>query len=120
MEQISFHVITLGCDKNSVDSEGMSQLLLGQGYSLADRIDDAGVVIVNTCGFIELARRESLQALRSAAGRKRKGQLLIAAGCLVERDRDKIRQEIPAIDGLIGTRELANLGVLLEKLGGWP
>ena len=81
MKQKTFHLISLGCAKNTVDSESMAQLLVGTGYNATDDPDKAGVLIVNTCGFIGPAKEESLQVLSELASHKRKGQTLIAAGC---------------------------------------
>ena len=80
-----FYLLTLGCPKNEVDSEGMQQLLLQAGYQQTDDPRRADVLIVNTCGFIDVARQESLEALRALARRKRRGQALVAAGCMVQR-----------------------------------
>lgn len=100
----SFYLLTLGCPKNEVDSEGMQQLLLQDGYQQTDDPRRADVLIVNTCGFIDVARRESLGALRDLARRKRRGQALVAAGCLAQRSGTKLAQDIPALDGLLSTR----------------
>ena len=75
-----YYLMTLGCPKNTVDSEGMAMLLGGAGYDGTDVPTDADVLIVNTCGFLAAAEDESLANLRELAGRKRPGQVLIAAG----------------------------------------
>ena len=100
----SFYLLTLGCPKNEVDSEGMQQLLLQAGYQQTDDPRRADVLIVNTCGFIDVARQESLGALRALARRKRRGQALVAAGCLVQRSGAELAQDIPALDGFLSTR----------------
>ncbi len=82
MRAKTFHLVSLGCAKNTVDSESMAQLLAGTGYRAVEKPGRASVIIVNTCGFIGPAREESLQVLRELADQKRKGQILIAAGCL--------------------------------------
>ena len=78
----TFHLVSLGCAKNTVDSDSMAQLLGSSGYQPVDDPAEAGVLLVNTCGFIGPAKEESFQVLREMAGIKRSGQLLIAAGCL--------------------------------------
>ena len=80
-----FYLLSLGCSKNTVDSESMAALLQKSGFRGIDDPDDASVLIVNTCGFIEDARQESIGALRELAARKQKNQLLIAAGCMAQR-----------------------------------
>ncbi|MDQ6675298.1 MAG: 30S ribosomal protein S12 methylthiotransferase RimO, partial [Chloroflexota bacterium] len=81
----SFHIVSLGCAKNTVDSEAMEQLLLAAGHRRAADSASADLVIVNTCGFIESAKQESVDTLLELGAEKRAGQKLIAAGCLVER-----------------------------------
>ncbi|MBI4757724.1 MAG: 30S ribosomal protein S12 methylthiotransferase RimO [Chloroflexi bacterium] len=99
-----FHISTLGCPKNVVDSEGMQRLLLEAGYEQAPKPEAADVIILNTCGFIDVAKEESIDALVQAALLKRPGQALIAAGCLAQRYEADLQREIPEIDGVIGTR----------------
>ena len=81
----SYYLLTLGCPKNQVDSDGMATLLEGQGYHLTDNPRWADVVIVNTCGFLEASKEESIAALQDLSGRKRRDQMLVAAGCGVHR-----------------------------------
>ncbi|HEX2174239.1 MAG TPA: 30S ribosomal protein S12 methylthiotransferase RimO [Dehalococcoidia bacterium] len=100
-----FHIVTLGCPKNAVDSDGMTDLLLGAGHSPVDQPRQADALIVNTCGFIGPAKEESVNAILDLAARKRSHQLLIAAGCLVQRYADDLRQEIPELDAVLSTRE---------------
>jgi ribosomal protein S12 methylthiotransferase len=110
-----FYLLTLGCPKNEVDSEGMQQLLLQAGYQQTDDPRRADVLIVNTCGFIDVARRESLGALRALARRKRRGQALVAAGCLAQRSGAKLAQDIPALDGLLSTRRWPEVVRVVEQ-----
>jgi len=110
-----FYLLTLGCPKNEVDSEGMQQLLLQAGYQQTDDLRRADVLIVNTCGFIDVARQESLGALRHLARRKRRGQALVAAGCLVPRLGVELAQDIPALDGLLSTRHWAEVVGVVEQ-----
>lgn len=113
---MNFHLESLGCPKNLVDSQGMTRLLQFLGHRPVDDPRRAQVLIVNTCGFVDDAREESLQALRALAGRKRPGQLLIAAGCLSERWAEALVEQVPGIDGLLGTRRWADIGELLQIL----
>jgi len=111
-----FYMLTLGCPKNDVDAEGMSVLLRQRGFEAVERPEEADIVIVNTCGFIEEARRESLAALRRLAKGKHKGQLLIAAGCLSQLWGGELARHIPELDGILGTRRWAEIPDLLERL----
>ena len=79
---MNYYLLSLGCCKNTVDSEGMSRLLQQAGYSPTEHPAAAEILIVNTCGFIDIAQEESFGALQKLAEAKRPGQLLIAAGCL--------------------------------------
>ncbi len=99
-----FYLISLGCPKNLVDSVGMTVLLERAGYRSAEDIAEADVLIVNTCGFIEPARQESLDVLRELADQRRAGQRLIAAGCYAQRAPAELQQAVPGLDGVIGTR----------------
>ena len=116
------HLVSLGCAKNSVDSASMMQLLERAGYSSSDEAEQAEVLVVNTCGFIAPARQESLAVLRELAGRKRPGQLLIAAGCMTQRYGVEVVQQVPGIDGLLGTRNWRDIVSLVTSLrrGGPP
>ncbi len=111
-----FYIVSLGCPKSVVDAEGIGQVLRVQGYERADRPENADVLIVNTCGFIASAREESIAALRDLAAHKRRGQILIAAGCLPERDDVALNVAVPRLDGAIGTRHWTEIAALLEQL----
>ena len=104
MSKNTFHLVSLGCAKNTVDSDSMAQLLLRDGYRSMDDPDKAAVLIVNTCGFIGPAKEESYRVLGELAQTKRKGQVLIAAGCLTQRYGVEVAQKVPGIDGILGTR----------------
>ncbi|MDE7297284.1 MAG: 30S ribosomal protein S12 methylthiotransferase RimO [Lachnospiraceae bacterium] len=97
--------ISLGCDKNLVDSEMMLGLLRDRGYSLTDDEAEADVIVINTCCFIHDAKQESIETILEMAEYKKTGKLkaLVAAGCLAQRYREEIRREIPEVDALIGT-----------------
>ena len=103
--------ISLGCPKNLVDSEVMMGLLSRAGAELTRRAEDADVIVVNTCSFIESAQQESVNTILEMAGHKTAGkaQKLVVAGCLVERFRDQIRRDIPEVDAVVGTGELENI-----------
>jgi ribosomal protein S12 methylthiotransferase len=103
--------VSLGCPKNLVDSEVMMGLLARGGAELTTRAEDADVIVVNTCSFIESAQQESVNAILEMAGHKTAGRAkkLVVAGCLVERFRDQIRKNIPEVDAVVGTGELENI-----------
>src|SRR6204780_2968372 len=103
--------VSLGCPKNLVDSEVMMGLLARAGAELSPRAEDADVIVVNTCSFIESAQQESVNTILEMAGLKTSGRAkkLVVAGCLVERFRDKIRKRIPEVDAVVGTGELENI-----------
>jgi ribosomal protein S12 methylthiotransferase len=113
---VKFYLESLGCPKNLVDAHGMSRLLKGMGHQPVDDPQQAEVLIVNTCGFIEDARQESLGELRELAAKKRKGQLLIAAGCLSQRWGEALMELVPGVDSLLGTRRWTEIGSLVEGL----
>ena len=112
----TFHLISLGCAKNLVDSQGLWSLLSQRGFTLVEDPNRAEFIIINTCGFIHDARQESLQALQEFSENKRRGQKLIAAGCLTERYRAELLESVPGIDGLMGTRDLADILPLMQTL----
>ncbi|HZD56497.1 MAG TPA: 30S ribosomal protein S12 methylthiotransferase RimO [Anaerolineales bacterium] len=116
MSNKTFHLVSLGCAKNSVDSESMAQLLVNSGYDLVEDPDHAGVLIVNTCGFIGPAKEESLQVLGELAGRKRQDQVLIAAGCLTQRYGIEVARQVPGIDGILGTRRWMDIVDVVHDL----
>ena len=103
--------VSLGCPKNLVDSEVMMGLLAHAGAELTPRAEDADVIVVNTCSFIESAQQESVNTILEMAGHKTDGKAkkLVVAGCLVERFRDQIRKDIPEVDAVVGTGELVNI-----------
>src|SRR6202020_1638739 len=103
--------VSLGCPKNLVDSEVMMGLLARAGAELSPRAEDADVIVVNTCSFIESAQQESVNAILEMAGLKTSGRAkkLVVAGCMVERFRDEIRKNIPEVDAVVGTGELQNI-----------
>lgn len=94
----------------------MAQLLNQAGLTATSRSEKAQVLIVNTCGFIGTAKEESLQVLKQLAGRKRKGQLLIAAGCLTQRYGVEVARQVPGIDGILGTRRWMDIVRVVQEL----
>lgn len=113
-----FYLLSLGCPKNAVDAEAMGTLLEGAGWRKTERPDRADLLIVNTCGFIAPAREESYAALRDLAEAKRQGQRLLAAGCLSQRYGAQVQRVVPGVDGVIGTREWADIVPCAERLLG--
>jgi ribosomal protein S12 methylthiotransferase len=102
--------VSLGCPKNLVDSEVMMGMLAEAGAELVPRAEDADVIVVNTCSFIESAQQESVNTILEMARHKSgKARKLVVAGCLVERFRDEIRKNIPEVDAVVGTGELESI-----------
>lgn len=112
-------MVSLGCPKNLVDSEVMMGLLARQGYELVGDPRSADVLIVNTCGFIDSARQESVETILEMAELKKTASLerLIVAGCLVERYRDQLKTEIPEIDACIGVNQLKEIESVVAPNG---
>ncbi|MCR4672868.1 MAG: 30S ribosomal protein S12 methylthiotransferase RimO [Lachnospiraceae bacterium] len=105
MSKGKIYFISLGCDKNLVDSEYMLGILSSNGYTITNDEDEADTVIVNTCGFIKDAQEESIETILEAAALKSEGRIskLIVAGCLSERYKGEILKEIPEVDAIVGT-----------------
>ena len=112
----TFHLVSLGCSKNTVDSDSMAQLLVRDGYRAVKKPERASVLIVNTCGFIGSARDESLRELQKLADGKRDGQLLIAAGCLTQRYGADVARQVPGVDGILGTRRWMDILQVVREL----
>ncbi len=110
--------ISLGCDKNLVDSENMLGILHENGYKITDKEDTADIIIVNTCCFIHDAKEESIQAILEMARYKKIGKLkaLIVTGCLAERYKDEILTEIPEVDALLGTAAFNEILHVVEEV----
>ena len=109
--------VSLGCDKNLVDTEMMLGMLEEQGHSFTDEEQEAEAVIVNTCCFIGDAKEESINTLLEYAQRKEEGSLrvLIACGCLAQRYREEIQTEIPQVDAIVGTNAIEDIAAVLEE-----
>ena len=112
----SYYLLSLGCSKNTVDSESMATLLEQAGMRGTDQASRAEVLIVNTCGFIGPARDESVNALRELAAHKHPDQYLIAAGCLSQRYGQDLPGQVPGLDGIIGTRRWMDIMDLVQRL----
>jgi len=104
-------LVTLGCDKNTVDSERMMAALVGHGARVTSEVDGADVVIVNTCGFIQEAKEQSIETILEACDLKASGTLkaVVAVGCLVQRYKSELVDEIPEVDVFMGLTELSGL-----------
>src|SRR6201998_4033838 len=121
MTKVGF--VSLGCPKNLVDSEVMMGILAREGYELTPRADEAEVLVVNTCSFIEAAQKESVDAILEMAEHKKFGaaRKLIVAGCLVERFREQILEQVPEVDAVVGTGEVERIIEAVEgAFGGLP
>ena len=118
MEKV--HLTSLGCPKNLVDSELMLGALTQAGYEVTSDPSRAHVLIVNTCSFIEAAKKESIDAILSAAQFKRagRGRRLVVAGCLSQRYTDELRRELPEVDILVGTGNFLELPAMLGRAKG--
>ena len=112
----TFYLLSLGCSKNLVDSDSIAHLLSQGGLRRTEKPDQAEILIVNTCGFIKPASDESIAELRNLAKHKKKGQLLIAAGCLTQRYRELVAEQVPGLDGIIGTRRWMDILELIQDL----
>ena len=112
-------LISLGCPKNLVDSEVMLGLARDAGHELVQDEAAADVLVVNTCAFIESAKRESIDAILEMARHKKDGacRRLIVTGCLAERYRDELRAEIPEIDAVLGTGQVPEI---VSAIAGFP
>ena len=111
--------VSLGCPKNLVDSEVMMGQLVARGHELTASPEEADVLVVNTCSFIDPAKQESVDTILEMAAYKKTGraQRLVVAGCLVERFRNDIRNNLPEVDAVLGTNELDSIVALCEGLG---
>ncbi|MGI9034900.1 MAG: 30S ribosomal protein S12 methylthiotransferase RimO [Pyrinomonadaceae bacterium] len=109
MKKVGF--VSLGCPKNLVDSEVMMGQLKNAGYEITNDAGEAETIVVNTCGFIESAKQESIEAILEATTAKANGKArrVVVAGCLVERYRDDLIKELPEVDAFIGTNEIGRI-----------
>jgi ribosomal protein S12 methylthiotransferase len=115
MPRKAFHIVSLGCAKNTVDSESMAQLMIRAGHKRVRQPGRAGIIVVNTCGFIGPAKEESINTLSDLASKKRDGQLLIAAGCLTQRYGEEVAKQVPGVDGILGTRRWMDIVQVVDR-----
>ena len=110
--------ISLGCDKNLVDSEMMLGMLSEKGHTFTDLEDEAEIIVVNTCCFIHDAKQESVDTILEIAERKKDGRLkgLVVTGCLAQRYREEIQTEIPEVDVILGTNAIDAIGDAIEEI----
>ena len=110
--------ISLGCDKNLVDTEVMLGILAQRGHQMVDDENEADVIIINTCCFIHDAKEESIQNILEMAQLKENGRLkaLIVAGCLAQRYKDEILKEIPEVDAVLGTTSYEEIGNIIDSV----
>ncbi|MCU0553634.1 MAG: 30S ribosomal protein S12 methylthiotransferase RimO [Syntrophales bacterium] len=122
MNEKSVYILSLGCPKNLVDSEVMSALLSRSGWSVTDRPDRAGTIVVNTCAFILPAKEESVEEILRMAAWKKKGRCrrLVVTGCLPQRYGAELARELPEVDLFLGTGDFPGILAHLERLGEGP
>ena len=116
MKPNTFHLVSLGCAKNTVDSTTMGNLLAKQGYTFEDDPAKAEVIIVNTCGFIRPAREEAIETINELSKKKTKKQILVAAGCMAEKFSDELKTHCKKIDAFLGTRKINQITQVLNNL----
>lgn len=110
MDNLYIHVVSLGCDKNRIDTEHMLGILAGSNAAVVDSPEQADVIIVNTCGFIDDAKRESIDVILEMAGHKQNGTpALIVTGCLAQRYAKELSEELPEVDAFLGVNAYSNL-----------
>lgn len=116
--KMNVSIVTLGCSKNEIDSELMVGILKNNDYRVVNSLDKADVILVNTCGFIESAKEESIEAIWEMTRYKTNGKCkyLILAGCLAERYSKELMEEIEEVDGIIGTGNIKDVVTVIEKL----
>src|SRR5277367_3521429 len=113
----SYAFVSLGCPKNLVDSERMLGKLSQDGYALTADADGADVVVVNTCGFIEPARQESLAVIREMLELKRRGRVgaVVVAGCLAERQQAMLLEQVPEVDQIVGVFGREEIAAVVDR-----
>ena len=110
---MKYHLVTLGCPKNAVDSEGMDGILNAEGHTPAANADDADIIIVNTCSFIASARTETLEVLKTLGAGKRDDQQLIAAGCMAQ-SHGELVAAVPGVDNILSTQKWMQIGAVVQ------
>ncbi len=114
MKENTFFLVSLGCAKNNVDADSISALLIQDGMHPVEKPSQAKFLIVNTCGFIAPAREESIAELSHLAQNKKGNQLLLATGCLTQRSGARLLDQVPGIDGIVGTRNWMDIARLVS------
>lgn len=109
-------VISLGCDKNRIDSEIMLSSIKEKGFNLTSELSEADIIIINTCGFIEAARKESIDAILEAIKYKDSGKKIIVTGCMVQKFGKELLPELPEVDAFCGVDSYANIGNIVEEV----
>src|SRR5437016_4645135 len=117
MSKPTFAFVSLGCPKNLVDSERMLGKLAQDGYTLTPDADGADVVVVNTCGFIEPARQESLAVIREMLALKERGRVgaVVVAGCMAERQREVLLEQVPGVDQIVGVFGREEIAAVVDR-----
>lgn len=112
------HFITLGCSKNDIDTTTMQAFLNDEDFMLTNASDEADIIVINTCGFIEAAKEESINVILETAELKKTGNLkkLVLAGCLAQRYSDELMEEIPEVDGIIGTGSFKDINSVMSSI----
>src|SRR3954454_11582278 len=112
-------IVTLGCDKNTVDSERYIAQLADRGAEYTERMADADIIVVNTCGFIDAAKKESIDALVEAGRLKEEGscKAVVGVGCMVQRHKDELVEALPEVDLFLGSSEVDRLIPELAERG---
>ncbi len=115
---MKIHFISLGCDKNLVDSEMMLGMLAQKGYSFTDDETEADIIVINTCCFINDAKEESINTILEMADLKESGQVkaLLVAGCLAQRYKEEIQKEIPQVDAILGTMNIDTVADAIDEV----
>lgn len=114
--------MSLGCPKNQVDAEQMLGVLSGEGFEITPEQSEADIIVVNTCGFIESAKEESIEAILEAANMKKEGRCskVIVAGCLSQRYKGELLSELPEADAVVGTAEISRIGEICRTAMAGP
>src|SRR6188768_4192827 len=108
-------IVTLGCAKNTADTDNLTRLLKAKGHEVVADAAEADAIVVHTCSFIEAAKKESIDAILQAGQFKSEGKKLIVSGCLVQQHGQQIFSELPEVDAFLGTGQLAQIPDVLAK-----
>jgi len=108
-------IVTLGCAKNTADTDNLARVLKARGHEIVADAAEADAIVVHTCSFIEAAKKESINTILQASQLKTEGKKLIVTGCLVQQHGDEIFKELPEVDAFLGTGQLGQVADLLQK-----